>query len=223
MKPRVNVVYFPGTNCHRETISAFTKVGANARLVFAEDACDGKDRIDDADVICLPGGFSYGDHIRGGMVAAALLSLGLASQLEACKQKPLLCICNGFQIGVKAGFFGQGVTLAVNASGTFLHRSNQRHIVPEDHGTLWLAGLERQTLTFPCAHGEGRFFFTDRRGWHPALRYPSAENPDGSLEDIAGITDPTGRIFGLMDHPERAQHRDLNLTIFENGVKAVAT
>lgn len=221
MKPKVNVVYFPGTNCQRETVRAFDTVGADVRVVFAEDAVNGRDRLDDADILCLPGGFSYGDHIRGGAVAAAMLTLGLAPQLAACREKPILCICNGFQIGVKAGLFGDGLTLAVNTSGTFLHRANQRHQVPDDHGTLWLKGLEGETLTFPCAHGEGRFIYTNRNGWRPALRYPADENPDGSVEDIAGIGDETGRIFGLMNHPERAQHRPINLAIFENGVNAV--
>jgi phosphoribosylformylglycinamidine synthase len=154
-------------------------------------------------------------------VAAALLTLGLGAQLDPYKSKPILCICNGFQIGVKAGFFGKGITLAVNETGTFVHRAAQPHIVPHNHDTFWLNGLEGQILIFPCAHAEGNLTFTSRTGWRPALFYPCGENPDGSAENIAGVTSLSGEVFGLMNHPERAQQRQENLTIFENGVRAV--
>ena len=218
MKKRVNVLYFPGTNCQRETLRAFEAVGGAARLVFASDVLAGRDRMDDADVLCIPGGFCYGDHVRAGLIAGAMLSLGVRDQLDACRRRPILCICNGFQIGVRTGLFGDGLTLTINERGTFFHQPFQRHVVPQDHGTPWLKGMEGATLRFPCAHGEGNLVFTHRDGWRPALRYPEGENPDGSMENIAGITTPDGLVFGLMNHPERAQHRPENLEIFRNGL-----
>jgi phosphoribosylformylglycinamidine synthase len=221
MKPRVNVLYFPGTNCQRETLHAFGMAGGTARQVFAEDVLAGRDRMDDADILCIPGGFCYGDHVRAGLIAGSLLSIALKDQLDACRKRPVLCICNGFQIGVRAGLFGHGVTLSNNDSGTFLNRPWQKHLVPAGHGTLWLKGLEGMALEFPCAHGEGKFLFTSREGWHPALYYPADQNPDGTTDEIAGIATPGGLVFGLMNHPERAVFRDENVEIFRNGLRAV--
>lgn len=218
MTPSVNVVYFPGTNCQRETIRAFAAVGAAARQVFISDVLRGRDRIDNADVLCIPGGFAFGDHVRSGVIAGAILSVELKDQLDSCRTRPILCICNGFQIGVRAGLFGDCLTLSVNAQGTFLNRPHQRHRVPRDPGTPWLRGLEGATLTFPCAHAEGNLRYLSRDGWKPALFYPPDENPDGAMDDIAGIASPDGRIFGLMNHPERAICREENLQIFRNAV-----
>ncbi|MCS7025280.1 MAG: phosphoribosylformylglycinamidine synthase subunit PurQ [Bryobacteraceae bacterium] len=221
MTPTVNVVYFPGTNCQRETLRAFERVGAKAHLIFASDLLQGRSRLDSADILCLPGGFSFGDHIMGGLVASVLLTHGLKDQLANCRQRLILGICNGFQIAIRAGLFGPHVTLTWNDCGTFQDIAEQPHVVARDHGTPWLRGLEGETLTFPCAHGEGKFIFTSRQGWRRVLSYPAGANPDGSMEDIAGIATADGQVFGLMNHPERALHRDANLQFFENGVNWV--
>jgi phosphoribosylformylglycinamidine synthase len=221
MKPRVNVLYFPGTNCQRETLRAFQWAGGDARVVFASGALAGRDRIDGADILCIPGGFCFGDHVRAGLIAGALLSVALKEQLENCRKRPILAICNGFQIAVRTGLFGAGVTLATNDCGTFVNRPGQPHIVPPDHGTPWLRGLEGRTLRFPCAHGEGKFIYTCRADWRTALVYPPGENPDGSIDDIAGVATRDGLTFGLMDHPERALHVEENLAIFRNGLEFV--
>lgn len=218
MKPRVNVLYFPGTNCQRETLRAFKAVGGEARQVFASDVLARRDRMDDGDILCIPGGFCFGDHVRAGLIAGALLSIELRDKFEACRTRPILCICNGFQIGLRSGLFGPDVTLTVNESGTFLNHPEQRHKIPADHSTPWLRGMEGTTLTFPCAHAEGRFIYTSRQGWSPALYYPPGENPDGSMDDIAGISSEDGLVFGLMNHPERAIWREENLEIFRNGL-----
>lgn len=219
MTVRVNVVYFPGTNCERETLDAFRRVGAAPRLVFATDAARGDDRIDDADVVCIPGGFTYGDHLGAGGVASVLLRTRLADQLKACADRPLIAICNGFQIVTRAGIFGDDVALAVNAGGTFRHRMEQPHQVV-DGSSPWLSGLAGQVLRFPCAHGEGRFVHRGPGAWRTALRYPPGENPDGSNDDIGGVVSPDGLVFGLMDHPERSPEHPGNLDIFRNGVRA---
>jgi len=221
MTVTVNIAYFPGTNCHAETAVAFESVGARARHVFLADVLDGRARLDDADILCIPGGFSFGDHIASGVVAARFLTTRLADQLAAVRKRPMICICNGFQIAVRAGLFGDAVALAVNDIGTFQHVARQQHYIEPQHGNVWLRGLEGQTLRFPCAHGEGRFVYENSRGWRTAISYPAGTNPDGSTDDIAGISSPDGLLLGLMDHPERARC-EANLEIFRNGVRAAS-
>jgi phosphoribosylformylglycinamidine synthase subunit PurQ / glutaminase len=218
VKPTVNVLYFPGTNCHAETVRAFERVGARAELVFASDVVAGRARLDGADILCLPGGFSFGDHVGAGVIAGLLVHTRMAEQYAACRRRPIIAICNGFQIAVQLGAFGPGVALEANDSGTFRNVPHQPHRVL-DNPSPWLRGLSGETLRFPCAHGEGRFTFLDRSGWLPALAYPPGENPDGSTDDIAGVTTPDGLVLGLMNHPERSQD-DAPFAIFENGVLA---
>jgi phosphoribosylformylglycinamidine (FGAM) synthase-like amidotransferase family enzyme len=222
MKQAVNVLYLPGTNCHEETLRAFNRVGAEARLVFISDMLAGEVRLDDAPIVCIPGGFSYGDHAGAGAIAGAILRTRLSEQFAACRRRLMICICNGFQIALRAGCFGPDVSLTVNQSGTFNNAPTQEHYVLPSHGSPWLEGLEGETLEFPCAHGEGRFVYRSRNGWRPAITYPSDRNPDGSADGVAAISTPDGRVLALMNHPERAIHRSENLTIFENGVRAVA-
>jgi phosphoribosylformylglycinamidine (FGAM) synthase-like amidotransferase family enzyme len=227
MKPAVKVLYLPGTNCHAETMRAFARAGANPQLTFLADVVAGAARLDDADILCIPGGFSFGDHLGAGNVAALMLRTRLAEQFRACADRPMIGICNGFQIILRAGRFGPNLSLKVNDSGTFENRPGQRHLVADDNASPWLVGLGGATFTFPCAHGEGRFTYEPQAafepvGWKAALRYPAGENPDGSDRDIAGITSTDGLAFGLMNHPERSIDPDTQIAFFENGVKAVA-
>lgn len=226
MKPKVNVLYLPGTNCHVETIRAFASVGADPRLLFLSEAVAGRVRLDDADLLCIPGGFSFGDHLGAGAVVGTMLRTTLAKQFQACWDRPIIGICNGFQILVRAGRFGPDVALKINDSGTFLNEPLQPHVVAPDNDSPWLVGLGGQTLVFPSAHGEGRFVCrpgATNTDWHPALRYPSDANPDGSMKGIAGITSPEGLAFGLMNHPERSPNLEVRMAFFENGVRAVGS
>lgn len=219
MSVRVNILYTPGTNCQHETAHAFRRVGAEPQILLLSDLLENRARLQDADVICLPGGFSFGDHAGAGNVAAWCLKTRLADQLEAVRAKPTLCICNGFQIAVRAGMFGD-VSLVVNESGTFRNEPQQAHEVVRDNASLWLDGLLGKTLRFPAAHGEGRFLFADRSGWSPAFVYPQSANPDGSREGVAGVTTPDGLVLGLMNHPERTTDSEV-LELFANAVQAV--
>lgn len=221
--PTVGILYAPGTNSHKETAFVFDHVGGRSEYVMMSDLLAGHDRLDRFDLVCLPGGFSYGDHLGGGTIAGLHLTEALADQLDAIRAKPLIAICNGFQIGVRAGLFGDDVTLTHNAGGTFQNIQHQPHVVRDDAATPWLTGLEGQTIRFPCAHGEGRFVHRGTDGWRPALEYPADANPDGSQDDIAGIVSPDGLHFGLMDHPERAPDHESTLAIFANGVRAAAS
>jgi len=137
----------------------------------------------------------------------------------------MIGICNGFQIMLRAGRFGPGAALKVNDSGTFENRPDQPHVVAEGNTSPWLAGLGGATMTFPCAHGEGRFVPGPTAGsawpgWETALRYLAGQNPDGSEAGIAGITSTDGLAFGLMNHPERSADPDTQIAFFANGVKA---
>jgi phosphoribosylformylglycinamidine synthase subunit PurQ / glutaminase len=220
MRPRVNILYAPGTNCQRETATAFRHAGADAAIVPLAELLTGTKRLQDADIVCFPGGFAFGDHTGAGNVAAWFLRVRLADQLAACRERPLMAICNGFQIAARAGLFGD-ISLTVNENGTFYDEASQRHIVTDSSSSPWLNNLLGASLCFPCAHGEGRFLYSGRGDWQPALFYPDAENPDGSIENIAGITSANGLALGIMDHPERA-FRDPNvLRLFENAVLAV--
>jgi len=221
-RPVVNVLYAPGTNSHRETLHAFERVGAEARLIMLTSVLKGHERLDSGAALCIPGGFTYGDHLGAGALAGHLLAIKLADQLEAARRKPVIAICNGYQIAVRSGLFGSGIALAVNASGTFHNEMRQPHHVEEGTNSVWLTGLQGTTLRFPCAHGEGRFVYSERVGWRRALTYPPGTNPDGSADDIAGIASDDGLLFGLMNHAERYLDGPGNLDIFANGVKAAA-
>jgi len=220
-KPTVNVLYAPGTNSHKETMYAFERVGASAQLLMLSSVLKGDRRLDDADALCIPGGFAYGDHLGAGALAGQTLRNKLGDQLQLAATKPIIAICNGFQIAVRAGLFGDDVALNTNNVGTFRHDMRQHHVVESDTNSIWLQGLQGESLHFPCAHGEGRFQYTSREGWNVALRYPEDSNPDGSAENIAGISSADGLLLGLMDHPERLQDEPGNLDMFANGVKAV--
>jgi phosphoribosylformylglycinamidine synthase len=227
MRPTINVLYLPGTNCQAETIRAFRHVGGDPRLVFLADVLAGSARLDDADLLCLPGGFSFGDHIAAGAIGGLLLRTRLQDQFRACLDRPMICICNGFQIALRAGCFGPDVALQTNHTGTFHHQPDQPHQVVTGNPSVWLTGLAGATLRFPCAHGEGRFVHRHRSRrparWQVALRYPARANPDGSTDDIAGITTQDGLVFGLMNHPERSGDRHARLAFFHNGVQAART
>lgn len=221
-RPTVGILYAPGTNSHHETAHAFRRVGGDPRFVFLSEVLDGSDRLDGFDVFCFPGGFAHGDHLGAGTLAGLLLRERLADQLATVLTRPAIAICNGFQVAVGAGVFGDDVTLTVNDVGTFRNLQRQPHLVASDARSPWLASLEGTEIRFPCAHGEGRLVTeaaTSPR-WRAELFYPPDQNPDGSAFDIAGITTPDGLVFGLMDHPERAPDDDRAVQIFANGVAA---
>lgn len=221
-RPTVGILYAPGTNSHHETAHVFARVGGDPRFVFLSEVLAGTDRLDGFDIVCFPGGFAHGDHLGAGTLAGLLLRERLADQLAVVATRPLIAICNGFQVAMGAGLFGDGITLTVNDVGTFRNLQHQAHLVADDAISPWLTSLAGQTIRFPCAHGEGRLV-TDgptADSWRAELHYPAGENPDGSAFDIAGITTPDGLVFGLMDHPERAPDTEAAVQIFANGIAA---
>jgi len=220
MKPVVNILFAPGTNSHKESMWMFERAGAQARLLLLRDVLNGEAQLDSGDALCLPGGFAFGDHMGAGALAGKYLQLRLSDQLARARAKPIIAICNGFQVAVRSGLFGDGIALDINESGTFRNIVRQPHIVDANTNNVWFDGLQGKTLYFSCAHGEGRFTGAKSDAWEVALRYPEGQNPDGSQDNIAGISSPDGLVLGLMDHPERRPDEPGVAEIFANGVKA---
>jgi len=218
------VLRAPGTNCDQETAFAFTQAGAESELLHVNQVVAHPQRLRDFQIICLPGGFSYGDDLAAGRVLAVRMQVHLRDAMEQFKAdgKLILGICNGFQVLIRTGVLLPSIdgasqaTLAWNESGRFEDRWIR--LRSASNRCIFLQGIEECEL--PVAHAEGRFVPRDKRilqdlqaSGQIALRYvepnrpngPAAYpfNPNGSTADIAGICDETGRVFGLMPHPER--------------------
>lgn len=238
MKPKVFILYAPGNNCHHETAKAFELAGAQPEIVHLTDDLIGrKKRMTDCDIIAIPGGFSFGDHLAAGRVFALDLVFRLKDALLDVREKqiPMIGICNGFQVLVNTGLL-PGATdigrpasiLDRNTSAVF--ESRWITLTVETSHCIWTRDLENESLRMPVAHGEGRMLLSsDYDDRQTVFRYHRKEyphNPNGSPENRAGICDPTGRILGLMPHPERAvfpwNESDDGLIIFKKGVEAVS-
>ncbi len=265
-KPSVIVLRTAGTNCDKETAFAFETAGAETELIHINELTSHRRELNDYQILALPGGFTYGDDIASGKILANVLKFKLEDSLQTFIEegKLIIGICNGFQTLVKAGLLPNlsgdfqtiEATLTLNDSNKFedrwvyLKKPETRNKKPE---CVWTKGIDK-IIRLPVAHGEGKFIprdgkilrtlkkeglialeYVDERGDRKG--YPS--NPNGSVDDIAGICDRTGRIFGLMPHPERhisfyqspqwtraVQKAPDNvegdgLVIFKNGVKFV--
>lgn len=285
MPPRVLILRAPGTNCDGETAHAFSLVGGQVDVLHVNRLVEQPDLYRQYQILCIPGGFSFGDDIASGRILANLLKHHLADALEEFKAagKLILGICNGFQVLIQTKLLlddrnGQPATLAWNRSGKFEDR--WVHLQTEGRGAallnrpdgsgepsygdgtkcVFLSGIE--TMYLPVAHGEGRFAASEEmlekleQAGQLVLRYASApepslgsrtrkqgtneqsgdeslhpppapspkppvpsppstssgqaqspapypDNPNGAERNVAGICDSTGRVFGLMPHPER--------------------
>ena len=224
--PRVLILRAPGTNCDAETAFAFEHVGAITSSIHINRLVDDPRLGAGFQILCLPGGFSYGDDIAAGRILAQRLSVHLHDLVEEFRSdgRLVLGICNGFQVMMRLGIFFPGrettppATLAHNQQARFEDR--WVHLVNHNSNSVFLKDVERMYL--PIAHAEGRVVFTsdaDIAGLQSSgqlgLRYcdptgmsgdeplPFPSNPNGAAFNVAGISDPTGRIFGLMPHPER--------------------
>lgn len=217
---KVLVLRAPGTNCDAETVFAFQQAGAGASLVHVNRLIRREERLTDYQILAIPGGFTYGDDIAAGKVLANELKVKLRDDIMRFIEGGglILGICNGFQVLVKAGFLpepsGDGsprMTLAINDSGRFECRWVHLQ-VDQESPCVFTQGME--SLYIPVAHGEGKVVaeanllpelnvvvrYADEVG-DTRAGYP--HNPNGSMDNIAGICDASGRIFALMPHPER--------------------
>jgi phosphoribosylformylglycinamidine synthase len=220
--PRVLILRAPGANCDGETQFAFEKAGAVAERLHVNRFREQPTLLQRYQILAVPGGFTYGDDVAAGKILAIQLChfLGDALRKFRDQEKLILGVCNGFQVLLKAGLLvppdeeGPIATLANNASGRFTDRWIYLKATPGK--CPFLRGYEQ--LHLPIAHGEGNFIC--REAWmlrgleesgQVVLRYcdaagksgPFPVNPNGSQGDVAGICDATGRVLGLMPHPER--------------------
>ncbi|MFQ5459574.1 MAG: phosphoribosylformylglycinamidine synthase I [Anaerolineae bacterium] len=220
--PRVVVVKADGTNCEIETAFGLELAGARPEIVPITTLRSRERRLADYDALVLPGGFSYGDDVSSGKMLAVELMSFLSDEIDAfiAAGKPVLGVCNGFQVLVRTGLLPfretarPTITLATNLTGRYECRWVRLCAPVSSPLTEGLPAV----LDLPVAHGEGRLLgdeatldrleedglaalrYADADG-APALRHPA--NPNGSARAIAAVVDPTGRILGLMPHPER--------------------
>lgn len=228
-KVKVIVSRTAGTNCDFETVYAFELAGAKAERVHINMLIKGEKKLADYDILAIPGGFSYGDDIAAGKILANELRYKLYDQIVefAANKKPIIGICNGFQVLVKTGLLPgmnglmtdqlqvQTATLTYNDSGKFECRWIKLKRV--ESNCIWTKDL-KGIISLPVAHGEGKLVFENEKYQDEVIKnkqivfqyvdengnlagYPY--NPNGSVLNIAGICNPEGNILGMMPHPER--------------------
>ena len=201
MAHKVGVVRFLGTNCDFDILKWVSNSGGKAEFVWHENQFS----VSDYDALILPGGFSYGDYLRCGALAARSPVMKSVAEF-AQKGKPVLGICNGFQILCEAGLL-PGVLIRNEG---LLFKDEWANIQVVQQKSFFGKKLKpNQEVCLPIAHGDGRFYADSETlkkiqdqecVW---LKY--SKNPNGSVADIAGVTNKNGNVFGLMPHPERAQ------------------
>jgi len=256
MQVKAIVLRAAGINCDLETEHALELAGAQARRVHINRIIEDKKALDQFQIIVFPGGFSYGDDVAAGKILANQIVHHLYGPIQKFIDdgKLVLGICNGFQVLVKAGILPgdnstskQGtVTITYNDSGKFEDR--WVYLAPQTEKCIFIE--PGRQIYLPIAHGEGKVVAKDtntleklRAEGHVAFKYVDKNgkeadypiNPNGSMDSIAGLTDTTGRILGLMPHPERhvrpTQHPHWSrlknkqdgdgMTIFNNAVKYI--
>jgi phosphoribosylformylglycinamidine synthase subunit PurQ / glutaminase len=196
---RVGVVTFPGSCDDRDALAAAERMGAEPVALWHGDG-----DLHGVDAVVLPGGFSYGDYLRCGAIARfSPIMAALAG--FARDGGPVLGICNGFQVLCEAGLL-PGALLR-NAGLRFVCRRVE--VVVDSAATAWTAACRPgAALTIPVKHGEGRYVHDDparlAADGQVVFRYAAGQNPNGSLHDIAGVSNPAGNVVGLMPHPEHA-------------------
>jgi len=221
---RVAVVRFPGSNCDLDAVEAMTSLrveGISPQLVWHESGGLGR-----FDAVVLPGGFSFGDRLRAGAIAARSPAISTIRRM-AERGVPVLGICNGFQILVEAGFLPG----ALLRNGGLKFVCDWTEVRVENAGTPFTRRTrEGQTLRMPIAHGEGRYYAPDedlrrlRREKRVVFRYcdargliTDASNPTGTTDGIAGVCNEERNVVGLMPHPERACDPSLSQCSSDDG------
>lgn len=223
-KPRVCILRTDGTNCDKELYYAFEKFGGAPQYVHINELRSKTKLLKNYQILAIPGGFAYGDDVASGKILAVELISFLKDQLTDYinKEGLIIGICNGFQVLTRTGLLPFGnlgkmdATLAQNKSGHFECRWIKLKI--EKSKCVFLNSAAGRIGEYAVNHGEGRFFssakiikkiekqdlviarYVNEKG-KPTQQYP--QNPNGSLHAIAGVCDPTGRILGLMPHPEK--------------------
>jgi phosphoribosylformylglycinamidine synthase len=229
-QPRILILRAPGTNCDKEAAHAFAQAGGVPETLHVNRVLEAPRRLAEFQVLCIPGGFSYGDDIAAGRILGNQMQHHLSDALETFREagKLILGICNGFQVLLKTNLLaiaderGPTATLTLNDSGHFETRWVRLGVEPGR--CVFLSGVQQMEL--PVAHAEGKFVARDdvvfgrmAATGQLVLRYtsgtgmprlaglatqvPYPANPNGAMGDVAGICDGTGQVLGLMPHPER--------------------
>ena len=199
MTTKVGVVYYPGSNCEHDAVEAVESLGGQAELVWHTQTS-----LAGFDAVIVPGGFAHGDYLRPGAIARFSPVTAALSEFAATGG-PVVGICNGFQILTEAGLLPGA--LQKNRGLTF-RCETVRLRVESDRSVLTRAAVTGQLLHIPINHFEGNYTCSVatlhelRDGDRVILRYD--DNPNGSVDDIAGICNEAGNVVGLMPHPERA-------------------
>ena len=230
--PKVAVLFGFGINCDHETAAVFEMVGGKSTRVHLNSFISGTDNLANYDILAVPGGFSFGDHLGSGRLMGNRMRFSLRDELtEFIKAgKPIIGICNGFQVLVKTGLlpgpdgeipdFIQRASLTLNDSGRYEDRWVTLEFNQQSN-CIWTKGITQ--IDCPVRHGEGKYVMPDKANLTTlsennqiAVRYidssndnknpdevlPFPKSPNGSMMNIAGISDKTGLVFGLMPHPE---------------------
>jgi len=216
-KPRVGIVAGFGINADLELAQAFELAGAEGEITPISEIFERPQLLDQWSILSFPGGFSFGDHFGSGKVLSHQIKARIGENIRAFIDRGglVLGVCNGFQTLVKMGLLPNtnqdmepSVSLIHNDSGQFLNRW-VRLEVNTKNSSPWLSELrvENGPLEYPIRHGEGKFIFGSEiirreltNNQRIAFRY--GDNPNGSVDNVAGITDGTGQVLGLMPHPE---------------------
>ncbi len=198
MAKTIGVVRFLGTNCDEDIYKAVEQVGAKAKWLWYQDSFNEAE----VDGVVVPGGFSYGDYLRCGALAAKSTVMDSVEEF-AKKGKPVLGICNGFQVLCERKLL-PGVLLK-NDSGKFIDQWSG--LTPVSKDSFWSIKAD---VKFPIAHGEGKFFIDSENlksiSDNDQIWLKYSDNPNGSVSDIAGVLNKEKNVAGLMPHPERAMH-----------------
>ena len=222
--PRTIIITGYGINCEEETKFAFEKAGAKAKIVHLTDLIEGDKSFKNYQIAVFPGGFSFGDDTGSGKALAHKFRHKMKERLSqfVAGDNLVIGICNGFQVLVNLGLVPALNQSYEDRKVALVHNDSARYIdrwvdLEFEEKSVWTQGIKR--TSFPIAHGEGKFYAPReilvqlQQKNLIAARYVAGEmaayqslpaNPNGSLEDIAAITDESGRILGMMPHPERA-------------------
>ncbi|AUJ25295.1 phosphoribosylformylglycinamidine synthase subunit PurQ [Virgibacillus dokdonensis] len=194
------VIAFPGSNCDRDMYRAVANVlGADADLLWYETA-----NLNNYDAILLPGGFSYGDYLRTGAIAATSNVMQQVKK-HAAKGRPVLGVCNGFQILTESALLPGALLRNKNLS----FMCHQEVLTVKNNQTMFTTAYsEGETIQLPIAHGEGNYYCDEATLQelieHKQIVFTYQNNPNGSIENIAGIVNRERNVLGMMPHPERA-------------------
>ena len=218
-----------GINCEVETARAFELAGASPTIIPVQDFLELKS-LDDFDIMAFPGGFSFGDEIRSGKILAELINLHQKENIEKfiADGKPIIGICNGFQILTQLKVFGE-ITLSKNNHGHFINEwvELSLHEKASKSESFWLKNVD-STFSMPIRHKEGNIQGS-LNDCIPLFSYDHDVN--GSLDQLAGVLNKQGNVLGLMPHPEaglepflfpnHSERYQLNKQLFENAVSYI--